>query len=232
VLCLAFLECEVTEPPGERVTVARTEKDILLAALFKKKKLQYPPRDLFIRAFKAERLLEVWARNNSQEAYRLVKIYSVCARSGKLGPKFKEGDKQTPEGFYFINKFHQESIYYLALGLNYPNESDLIRADPVEPGSDIYIHGECFSLGCLAMTNNRIKEIYWLAWQAHSAGQEKIQVHIFPFKMHLKYNYKKFRRNRKLNKFWNNLKPGYYYFIKHRQPSHYRVNKWGFYVYY
>ena len=231
LIMIISTECGIKQNRHSRVENARVEKDAYLNRLFQNKNLNYPPQDLFFRSFKASKTLEVWARNEPNENYRLVKIYKICTYSGGPGPKQKEGDGQTPEGFYYIDRYNYRSQFHLSLGLNYPNQSDLIRGDQDSPGSDIFIHGGCVSIGCLAMTDDRMKEIFWLAWQAHKGGQKKIQVHVFPFKMRIKSKYAKHKRNQKLTDFWKNLKPGYDYFEKHRILPEFEVNDSGAYVF-
>ena len=119
--------------------------------------------------------------NAADGPYTLIRIYKVAAASGELGPKRKEGDQQVPEGFYVIDRFNPQSAYHLSLGLNYPNASDKILSDKQKPGSDIFIHGNEVSIGCLAMTDDKIKEIYLLALDAKPNGP--IPVHIFPARL-------------------------------------------------
>jgi hypothetical protein len=92
------------------------------------------------------------------------------------------GDYQVPEGFYYINEFNPKSNYHLALGLNYPNASDRVLSDSLMPGGDIYIHGSCVTTGCIPINNDQIEELYILAAQAKSQGQDFIPVHIFPIR--------------------------------------------------
>lgn len=134
---------------------------------------EYPPKTLFIRAFKQERELEIWA---GARKLRLIKTYPILAASGVLGPKLQRGDRQVPEGWYHINRFNPKSRFHLSLGLNYPNEADQIRSAGRDPGDDIFIHGSNKSIGCLAMGDLAIEEIYGLARDMKS----RIQVFILP----------------------------------------------------
>lgn len=134
---------------------------------------EYPPKTLFIRAFKQERELEIWAGTRK---LRLIKTYPILAASGVLGPKLQRGDRQVPEGWYHINRFNPKSRFHLSLGLNYPNEADQIRSAGRDPGDDIFIHGSNKSIGCLAMGDPAIEEIYGLARDMKS----RIQVLILP----------------------------------------------------
>jgi len=173
--------------------------------------------EVFIAAYKAEGKLEVWLRSNGQNQFFLFESYKFCEHSGKLGPKIIEGDLQTPEGFYKINVFNPESTYHLSLGIDYPNKVDLERTGKDQkPGGDIYIHGNCTTVGCIPLTDEKIKEVYLLAVEAKNAGQEEIQVYIFPFKMtdrNLRKHGKEFPQQLS---FWQNLQQGYAYFAKYR----------------
>ncbi|MEI7576689.1 MAG: L,D-transpeptidase family protein [Armatimonadota bacterium] len=133
----------------------------------------YPPKTLFLRAFKQEKELEVWAGTRK---LRLIKTFPILAASGVLGPKLQRGDRQVPEGWYHIDRFNPKSRFHLSLGLNYPNEADQIRSAGRDPGSDIFIHGSNVSIGCLAMGNPAIEEIYGVARDMKT----RIQVVILP----------------------------------------------------
>ena len=136
-----------TQLRNVRVKTAYTEKEGTVKDYFTTKKLKYEKFNLFIRAFKKEQKLEVWIRETGKEAYALLHTYDFCAVSGTLGPKRKEGDYQIPEGIYSINHFNPLSNFYLSLGINYPNASDRILSDPKTPGGNIYIHGNCVTIG-------------------------------------------------------------------------------------
>ena len=136
---------------------------------------------LFI-AYKANKKLEVYVGSPNKEM-SLYETYNVCAQSGDIGPKNQSGDNQTPEGYYYINRFNPASNFHLSLGLNYPNKADKIRSNASDLGGDIFIHGNCLSIGCLAMTDESIKEIYTLAIMARNSNQMKIPVIIAPFTM-------------------------------------------------
>lgn len=163
-----------------RPSVAMQNKLDTLQKQFAAKGLHWPARYMYVRSFKYDGQLEVWVSNSRKEAFKLFKTYRVCALAGSLGPKRMQGDYQVPEGFYYINEFNPNSNYYLSLGLNYPNVSDKILADPVKPGGDIYIHGSCVTVGCIPINDQQIEELYTLAAHAKSAGQDYIPVHIFP----------------------------------------------------
>jgi murein L,D-transpeptidase YafK len=170
-----------------RPSEALKRKADTLQKQFEAKGLTWPAKDIYIRSFKYDSQLEVWVRNDHKEPFKLFKTYRVCALAGSLGPKRMKGDYQVPEGFYYINEFNPNSTYYLSLGLNYPNASDRILSDSVQPGGDIYIHGSCVTVGCIPITDQQIDEVYIMAAYAKDAGQDFIPVHIYP----VRYNNKK-----------------------------------------
>ncbi len=187
----------------------------------------HPGDRLFIRILKAEDKLELWSSAGNRP-YDLYKTWTICAWSGGLGPKRKEGDGKSPEGFYATNKglLNPRSRYHLAFNIGYPNAFD--RANGYT-GSFIMVHGNCVSAGCYAMTDSDIEEIYALVAQALNSGQKSVPVHIFPFAM----TAENMRRATKWPDyaFWQSLKPGYDYFEKnHRLPivnvenRRYRIN--------
>ena len=222
-----FMKNELLSP---RVQAARAEKDSLLKAAFAEKGLTYPTRNLFIRIFKAESVLEVWARDKGE--YVLVKSYQICIMSGVLGPKRARGDWQVPEGFYEIKDFLRNSSYYLSLKLNYPNASDRLLKKNKDAGGDICIHGNCASAGCIAITDEPIKEVYWLAVQAKHNGQTSIPVHIFPARLSepkLAILRQTYSNHPALIAFWENLKPGYDFFEKNKKLPVVQVTEKGLY---
>lgn len=81
------------------------------------------------------------------------------------------------------------------------------------------VHGRCSSIGCYAMGDKNIEEIYTLVKEALFNGQKYVSVHIFPFKMHHLPQYK----NNKWFKFWSNLKEGYDIFEQTKIPPKVRV---------
>jgi murein L,D-transpeptidase YafK len=166
-----------------RVRAAMREKEAAIRELFRRTELPYPPREIFIRIFKHERVLELWVRSARENRLERLKEYPICAVSGQLGPKRQQGDGQIPEGFYFINGFNPVSNFHLSLRINYPNESDRILGVRGHLGGDIFIHGDCVTIGCVPITDDGIKEVYLMAFEARSAGQTRIPVHIFPTRL-------------------------------------------------
>jgi murein L,D-transpeptidase YafK len=146
---------------------------------------------------------------------KLIRIYPIAAASGGPGPKRREGDMQVPEGVYHVARFNPNSRFHLSLGLNYPNKADLIQGNSSRPGGDIYIHGNQVSIGCLAMTDPKIDEIYSLA----SSARSTIPVHLFPCRM-AGATYDRLKREHpELVGFWSQIEPIYTSFeAAHRVP--------------
>jgi murein L,D-transpeptidase YafK len=186
-----------------------------------------------IRAFKQERILEVWGANTDKGPYSLLASYPIAAISGDVGPKRREGDMQVPEGFYYINRFNPNSQFHLSLGLNYPNSSDRKLGDRRNPGRDIFIHGNEVSAGCLAMTDPVIEVIYHMAEHARDAGQRAIPVSIFPCRMTAEKTaklYTSYSSHPDLIAFWSTLQPGYDYFEQTHFWPRPHVDKAGYYT--
>jgi murein L,D-transpeptidase YafK len=205
-----------------RVRTASNEKDEVLRQRFKEKGLAYPPRAILLRAFKQEAVLELWATDADDKPYVLVHEYRICTSSGILGPKRRFGDEQVPEGFYELDWFNPQSNFFLSLHISYPNASDRILGSRKNPGGDIFLHGNCASIGCIPITDEGIKEVYWLAVLVHSENEQHLPIEIFPARLTddgLKALAVAHSHQPVLIAFWNNLKEGYDYFEKkHRLP--------------
>ncbi len=175
-----------------------------------------PGEAMLIRLFKLENILEVWKRK-SDGTYGLFKTYEICAWSGELGPKFKEGDRQAPEGFYTVTpgRMNPNSSYYLSFNTGFPNKFDRAHG---RTGTDLMIHGDCSSSGCYSMTDESIAEIYALGRESFRGGQRSFQLQLYPFRM-TPENLAKHRNSPHLE-FWKNIKIGYDAFeISKRLPS-------------
>jgi len=170
---------------------------------------------ILIRIFKEEATLEVWKQQRSSGRYVFLKDYEICAWSGVLGPKVREGDRQAPEGFYTIRpaQMNPDSSYYLAFNMGYPNEFDRSLG---RTGSELMVHGACSSRGCYSMTDENIQEIYTLGRLAFQGGQRDFQVQAFPFRMTAE-NLARHRNDPNLP-FWLMLKEGYDSFDLLGQP--------------
>jgi murein L,D-transpeptidase YafK len=170
---------------------------------------------VFLRVFKLPKQLEVWLEQDNKR-FELFKIYPICTYSGRLGPKLREGDQQSPEGFYKVSwqQLNPASKYHLSFDIGYPN---IVDQSNQRTGSAIMVHGRCISQGCFAMGNLQIEEIYLLAYQAFLHGQKDFSIHIFPFRM-TKKNLAAHNHSR-WTKFWKNLKQGYDFFEReHKVP--------------
>ncbi len=206
-------------PSSPRATKAIHSVQGRLIEALAKKGLHYGS-PIFIRIFKNSSELELWVLH--QDTYVLFKTYDICRFSGRLGPKTKVGDYQAPEGFYFFGpqSLNPWSRYYLSFNLGYPNAYD--RAHNYT-GSALMIHGKCVSIGCFAMTDKNIAEIYALAHEAFVKGQPFIRVHIFPF--HMEEQQLNSYRKHKWISFWQNLSEGYRYFEQHHIPPNVTVKQ-------
>ena len=199
----AFWQQQLTFP---RVREAQAITGPTVAGRLRAASLDPQRLELFLRLVKTNRRLEVWARNRDAGPFALLHAYPLAATSGYLGPKRLAGDGQVPEGFYEIDRFNPKSNYHLSLGLNYPNAADRALGEP-NPGGDIFIHGSNVTVGCLPITDAGIEEVYLLAVQARTAGQQVIPVHIFPFPLTAQ-ELEKYVDNPHAA-FWQSLKPGY-----------------------
>jgi murein L,D-transpeptidase YafK len=170
---------------------------------------------ILIRIFKEEATLEVWKLQKATGRYAFLKDYEICAWSGVLGPKVREGDRQAPEGFYNIRpaQMNPDSSYYLAFNMGYPNEFDRSLG---RTGSELMVHGACSSRGCYSMTDGNIQEIYTLGRLAFQGGQRDFQVQAYPFRMTAEHMAR--HRNDPNMPFWLMLKEGYDHFEAIGQP--------------
>lgn len=209
-------------------------KEDTLMKQFQEKGLSWPARYVYIRSFKYDSQMEVWVKNTKEEKYKLFKTYKICAMAGTLGPKRMAGDYQVPEGFYYINEFNPRSEYHLSLGLNYPNASDRILSDSLQPGGDIYIHGSCVTTGCIPITDGQIEELYILAAHAKDMGEDFIPVHIFPVNFNnprsVDYLNKYLQTFSEYTPFAKSMRSAFYYFEKYREVPFVMVNGKGEYV--
>jgi murein L,D-transpeptidase YafK len=219
-----------------RVSKAFSNREESLKREFEDKGYSWPVKHMYIRSFKYDSELQVWVKNKATDTFSLFKSYKVCALAGTMGPKRMEGDYQVPEGFYYINEFNANSQYHLSLGLNYPNPSDKLLADPMKPGGEIYIHGSCVTVGCIPILDNKIEELYVLSSHAKGSGQDFIPVHIFPAKYDVKksaeYLEKLHESDPTLKAFEANLKRVYDFFEEHHRLPVIAISPEGKYVFY
>ena len=218
----------------KRVIDAYAEKEDVIKAYFQASHIPYLNFQVFLRAIKDERTLEIWIKAKNRNTFQLLQSYPFCATSGILGPKRKEGDLQIPEGLYDINHFNPESNFHLSLGINYPNASDKILSDPRKPGGAIYIHGNCVTIGCIPITDDKIKEVYIICVEARNSGQHKIPIHIFPTRLNtdgLESLKTKYSDSPALIRFWENLALIYQDFEASKKIRTAKVDKEGRYYY-
>ncbi len=183
----------------------KAERPIPPRLLQKMKKLGMKPSSpILMRIYKTENKLEVWKQRNTGR-FALLESYEICKWSGKLGPKFKEGDRQAPEGFYkvAVHQLNPKSDYHLSFNLGYPNTFDRAHG---RTGSHLMVHGACSSAGCYSMNDEQVEEIYSLAREALKGGQKYFQVQAFPFRMTAKNLAKQVTSEH--FEFWKSLKEG------------------------
>jgi len=140
-----------------------------------------PAEPMVIRVYKQSSELEVWKRTSSGE-FALLKTYPICKWSGTIGPKIREGDYQSPEGFYNVTPglMNPKSAYWLSFNVGFPNKFDQAWG---RTGSNLMVHGDCKSVGCFAMTDAGIKEIFALARETFRGGNAAFQLQLLPFRM-------------------------------------------------
>lgn len=212
IFTLVYAQPQIGAWYREHQITQKQEADLKTILEEKKLKLGSP---VFIRAFKEERELELFVKNESTDKFELLRTYPIAAASGELGPKLEEGDNQVPEGFYFSSQssMKPDSDFHLAFNIGYPNAYDRAHG---RTGSFIMVHGSNVSIGCLAMTDEKIEEIYPLCQAALDHGQPFFRIHVFPFRMTEERMQK--AANDPWFDFWKNLKTGYDLFEKNRVP--------------
>lgn len=223
---VAFLALVASaEPP--RVAAARAAKEPAVRAAFTAVGVSYPARQVLLRAFKQEAVLELWVSSSRRGPLTLVKTYPICASSGALGPKRRQGDLQVPEGFYKVDRLNPWSSYHLSLGIDYPNASDRVLGE--QPlGGDIMIHGSCVTIGCIPLQDDPIEEVYLTILDAGG----RADVHVFPRRLDGDDDVAALvATNPAHEAFWRSLVPGYRAFEKTKTPPRVTVDpKTGAYV--
>ncbi|MBI5779351.1 MAG: L,D-transpeptidase family protein [Planctomycetes bacterium] len=160
-----------------------TSVDSRLQAYFDKSGANYPPRKISFLAFKTEKQLELWSEQDGKWIY--IKSYPILGASGKIGPKLQEGDWQVPEGIYGVVGLNPNSSYYLSIKINYPNDYDIQKAAQdgrQNLGGNIFMHGKTNSIGCLAMGDEAIEELFVLSYRV---GYPNIKVIIAPYDLRI-----------------------------------------------
>ncbi len=214
-----------------RVRAARQNRAENIDSLFAG--FDYPAKS-FLRAFKLEQQLELWAYSDSAPGYVRIKTYPFTAYCGDLGPKRKQGDMQIPEGFYRITDFNPASSFHLSMGINYPNRSDRIIGDQANPGGDIRIHGSDVTIGCIPIGDNAIEELYIILLDSRDAGHE-VPVHIFPCRfadsVYVDILNEYSSQDSTLKAFWENLRMGFEFFEDSGEPPKISIDSKGRYVF-
>jgi murein L,D-transpeptidase YafK len=179
IVTMALAGCSTFRDGNERVVKTGS---VSAATRSQMASLDMDPRSpMLIRIFKQESVLEVWKEDRSGR-YKLLRSYPICRYSGALGPKVAEGDHQAPEGFYDVtpDQLNPFSHEYLAFNVGFPNAYDRSLG---RTGSFLMVHGGCRSVGCYAMTDEQMEEIYGLVYQAFQNGQASVPLEAFPFRM-------------------------------------------------
>lgn len=211
-----------------RVAGAFKEKWPAISTNLKAKGVDSANYRVLLRIFKQEQVLEVWLKSKNADKYVHYGNYDICRSSGEPGPKRTEGDYQVPEGFYTINFFNAFSDYYLGMQVDYPNQSDRILGKRPY-GGQIMIHGNCVTIGCVPITDDKIKELYLICLFSKGAGNP-VRVEGYPFKLsEANLSAAKEKFDKTLTDFWNNLKLEYDYFEKNRKVPGIGVDKTGSY---
>ncbi len=177
-----------------------------------------PGMPVFIRIFKQSSELELWLKG--QKGWELYRTIEICNWSGNLGPKLKEGDRQSPEGFYTVTKgrLNPNSRHHLSFNLGFPNRFDRSLG---RTGSFLMVHGGCSSIGCYAVRDHQVEVVYRLVEAALNNGQQAVRVHAFPFRMHQAALDR--QKGSKWHGFWSMLKRGYDEFEDNREVPRVRV---------
>lgn len=126
--------------------------------------VSYPPRNIALLAFKQERKIELWAKDENT-SWRYIHTYTMTAFSGRLGPKLKENDLQIPEGVYRLTTLNPFSSMHLSMMINYPNGFDRVQAikdGRKNLGGSIFLHGKSLSVGCVAVGDKTIDQLFLL----------------------------------------------------------------------
>lgn len=216
-----------------RVRQAKANTETKWAERAKAVGVSWPAKKVYLRLFKQEAKLEAWAENASGK-YILLHHWEVCAMSGHEGPKQRNGDLQVPEGLYVIDHYNPYSNFHLSVRMSYPNLADR-RISPYrndDLGGQIYLHGDCVSIGCAALTDEYAEELYWLLVQARGQGQTKIPIHAFPCEMTQKNMQKLTESGWASDEFkalWTQLRAFYDYFNRERKVPKHQVTTAGHY---
>ncbi len=192
--------------------------------LFERAGLRFPPAQLLLRGFKREKHLEVWTASRRDGPLVHVTTFEFCYASGKLGPKRREGDQQVPEGFYRLNYYNPLSRFHLSMQVSYPNLSDRILGDRLHPGGEIMIHGDCVSIGCISLSDERIEELWVMTDSLRKTGG-RVYVHLLPTRDMAGLIDATEDASRRT--FWRNLEEGFIAFERTKKIPKVRIDRKG-----
>ncbi len=215
VLFIAYGQAQT--PSSSRSKKAVNNQILKLKKEFNQKGYKWGSQ-IFMRIFKEQNELELWVENKGK--FELFKTYEICYYSGELGPKTQLGDQQSPEGFYYVKPWQLNpwSNFHLSFNIGYPNKYDKAYD---RTGNYIMVHGSCVSIGCFAMTDPVIEEIWTIINSAYDGGQPYFRIHIFPFPL----NHTNMAKHKSSPhyQFWLNLKTGYDLFETNKRPPNVEV---------
>lgn len=203
-----FWDADDSLGANARMDGARRRKHDVVTKLYEDAGVAFPPKQLLLRGFKQEKQLEVWASSGVSGALTKIATYKICYASGELGPKREEGDAQVPEGYYRIGYFNPASSYHLSMLVSYPNASDAVFGTRGNLGGEIMIHGSCVSIGCLAMSDERIEEL----WVMARSARRPVHVHLYPTRD--MQGLLDSGKQPEHHEFWRDIKEGYDHFEK------------------
>lgn len=220
-------EADRSLPGITRSAQALAARGPVVREMFAKADVAYPPADLAFVVYKADHQLEVWGTSEKDGEAKRVATYQWCYASGGLGPKRYEGDRQVPEGFYFIQYGWAESNYHLEMKVSYPNMVDKVLGPKNRPlGGEIMIHGDCASIGCIAMGDERDEEL-WTMMKA--MGKSRVAVHIYPGRdLDALLRDSKYEEH---HAFWRNLKEGHDLFVRGKRIPNAKADWRGVYLF-
>ncbi len=209
LLCAVFFLPAVAFA-GASQPVAPFSPQVPVSKELKKQLLGTP---VYIQILKEERKLELYGKVGNQ--YRMLDSYNICKFSGGLGPKRRQGDFKSPEGFYSVglSQLKPDSHYYRAINVGFPNEYDRQQG---YQGDYLMIHGDCKSIGCYAMTDGYMADIYQYVEAALRNGQARVEISIYPFRM-TDSNMARHRYSSDYS-FWQQLQPAYAQFVQNNIP--------------
>lgn len=161
---------------SDRLAEFGTRADEVWRPLCSAAGVPYPPPRIRLLALKEERRVEVFAAT-ADGPWRFLKSFPVLAASGGPGPKLREGDNQVPEGIYRITALNPNSLFHVSLRVDYPSAEDRAQAERdgrENLGGDIMIHGGQASIGCIALGDPAIEEVFTLVARSGTRVAEAV----------------------------------------------------------